>query len=147
MSKQKKKKHKKVEAELILESELIEPADAQPVVAAPADGNGRSKKRLERRRVVNEDLQLEIQTLRQTIHEMLNRYKLKVDAELVQLAEATSGNGVLEEKGHRLPTATAESMLKQIRDLEIKPAKGRAKDFQRVQELVGTLVEMLPSEK
>jgi hypothetical protein len=142
-----KKKHKKAEAELILENEAPESPSEPVVVAAPADGNGRTKKRMERRRVVNEDLQLEIQTLRQTVTEMLNRYKLKLDAELVQLAEATNGNGPLEQAQHRLPIATAEAMLKQIRDLEIKPAKGRAKDFQRVQELVGNLIEQLPSEK
>jgi hypothetical protein len=115
--------------------------------AAPADGNGRAQKRMERRRVVNEDLQLELATLRQTVDEMLNRYKIKLDAELVQLAEATSTNGTLDEGKRRLPTATAEAMLKQIRDLEIKPAKGRAKDFQRVQDLVGELIEKLPSAK
>jgi len=142
-----KKKHKKAEAALILESEVPESPSEPGVAAVPAAGNGRTKKRMERRRVVNEDLQLEIQTLRQTVTEMLNRYKLKLDAELVQLAEATSGNGPLEQAQQRLPIATAESMLKRIRDLEIKPAKGRAKDFQRVQELVGSLVEQLPSEK
>ena len=115
--------------------------------AAPADGNGRAQKRMERRRVVNEDLQLELATLRQTVDEMLDRYKIKLDAELVQLAEATSANGGLDEGKRRLPTATAEAMLKQIRDLEIKPAKGRAKDFQRVQDLVGELIEKLPSAK
>jgi hypothetical protein len=104
-------------------------------------------KAAERRRVVNEDLQLELSTLRQTVDEMLSRYKIKLDAELVQLAEATSANGALDDDKRRLPIATAESMLKQIRELEIKAAKGRAKDFQRVQDLVGDLMEQLPPGK
>lgn len=113
-----------------------------------ADANGRAQKRLERRRVVNEDLQHELAALRQTVDEMLDRYKLKLDAELVQLSDATSTNGAFEEgKKRRLPIATAEAMLKQIRELEIKPAKGRAKDFQRIQNLVGELIEKLPAAK
>lgn len=108
--------------------------------------NSRTQKRLERRRVVNEDLQFELTTLRQTVSEMLNRYQLKLDAELVQLAEATT-NGGADDGQHRLPITVAETMLKQIRGLEVKPAKGRAKDFQRVQELVGSLIEQLPSPK
>lgn len=112
-----------------------------------AEENGRKQKRTDRRRVVNEDLQLEIATLRETVNEMLNRYKLKLDAELVQLAEAAKGNGALDGPRRTLPIATAESMLKRIRSLEVKSSKGRAKDFQRVQDLVGDLIEQLPAEK
>lgn len=111
--------------------------------AVQADGNRRAQKRLERRRVLNEDLHLEIRTLRETVNEMLKRYQLKLDAELVQLAEAASGNG--NRAGRPLSIATAEAMLKQIRELDVKPAKGRAKDFQRVQDLVGDLIEQLPT--
>lgn len=114
---------------------------------AVAEENGRKQKRTDRRRVVNEDLQLEIATLRETVNEMLNRYKLKLDAELVQLAEAANGNGALDGTRRKLPIATAESMLKRIRSLEVKSGKGRAKDFQRVQDLVGDLIEQLPAEK
>lgn len=107
----------------------------------------RSKKRGERRRIVNEDLQLEITTLRQTMNEMLDRYRLKLDAALVQIADSTSGNGALGETPRQLPASVAEGMLKQIRALDIKPQKGRAKDLVRVQDLVGSLIEQLPGEK
>jgi len=107
----------------------------------------RAQKRTERRRVVNEDLQMEISTLRQNLNEMLDRYRLKLDAELIRIADASSGNGNLGEATRHLSAGVAESMLKQIRSLDIKPQKGRAKDLQRVQELVGNLVEQLPAEK
>jgi hypothetical protein len=38
-------------------------------------------------------------------------------------------------------------MLKLVRDLQIKPKKARAKDFQRLQDLVGGLMDELPPEK
>lgn len=106
----------------------------------------RAEKRSERRRVLNENLQLELTTLRQTLTEMIDRYKLKVDAELVQLVDATSGNGAAPAP-RQLPVGVAEAMLKEIRDLDIKAHKGRAKDFQRVQDLIGSLIERLPAEK
>lgn len=142
MTKQKKKKKEKQQA-----AEAAIAQDAAVLIDAPAPENGRSQKRAERRRVVNEDLQLELTTLRQTVNEMLSRFQLKLDAELVQLAEAASGNGAFDGERRRLPVATAEAMLEQIRGLEVKASKGRAKDFQRVQDLVGNLIEQLPAEK
>jgi hypothetical protein len=144
MKKEKKKSRKNAKKDVIA---VALPADTSVAPAAAAETNGRGRKRAERRRVVNEDLQLELATLRQNVDEMLARYKLKLDAELLQLADATSGNGTLDGGTGRLPIATAEAMLKQIRELEIKAVKGRAKDFQRVQDLVGNLIEQLPAAK
>jgi hypothetical protein len=141
----KSKKKQKVDAGEPAIEPRVDVAVSNDEGAVQADGNRRAQKRLERRRVLNEDLHLEIRTLRETVNEMLKRYQLKLDAELVQLAEATSGNGNRVETGRRLSIATAEAMLKQIRELDVKPAKGRAKDFQRVQDLVGDLIEQLPT--
>ena len=133
-----KKQKKKDKAEKTLTDNSVEAEVAK---------QARAQKRTERRRVINEDLQMEISTLRQNLNEMLDRYRLKLDAELIRIADASSGNGNLGEATPHLSAGVAESMLKQIRALDIKPQKGRAKDLQRVQELVGNLVEQLPAEK
>jgi hypothetical protein len=132
-------KHKKKDKQSKSDVDSEAVAETKPKVA-------RAEKRQERRRVVNEDLQLELSTLRQTLNEMIDRFKLKVDAELVQLADATSGNGA-GPAPRQLSVGVAEAMLKEIRALDVKAHKGRAKDFQRVQELVGSLIERLPAEK
>ena len=139
-----KKQHKRKES---ADSAALESTNGADLVTPPPADNGRGHKRAERRRVLNEDLRLEIQALRETVAEMLGHFKVKVDAELAQLAAAANRNDGDAASGKRLSASTVEDMLEQIRDLEIKPAKGRAKDFQRVQKLVDDLIEQLPSGK
>ena len=98
----------------------------------------------ERTRSANETLRAELDTLRVSLSAMVDSYKVKVDQELTQLADATNGNGS-DGTNSQLPVRVAESMLKDIRALDIKAHKGRAKDFPRVQELIDELIEQLPS--
>lgn len=119
----------------------------KPDTPKEVTNRARVQKRQERRRLVNEDLQMELTALRFTLNDIIERYKLKLDAELLQLSNAASGNGTLGESVTKLSVSVAEAMLKEIRALEIKPQKGRAKDLQRVQDLVADLIEKLPAEK
>ena len=119
----------------------------KPDTPKEATNRARVQKRQERRRLVNEDLQMELTALRFTLNDIIERYKLKLDADLLQLSNAASGNVTLGESVTKLSVSVAEAMLKEIRALEIKPQKGRAKDLQRVQDLVADLIEKLPAEK
>jgi hypothetical protein len=139
-----KKKKKKAKAA----GKVAEVSTGLTIDSGDADAKAaRAQKRDDRRRAVNQDLQMEIATLRQTLTEIIDRYRLKLDAELVQVADASGGNGALGEPPRQLSASVAASMLKQIRGLELKPQKGRAKDLQRVQALVDNLIEQLPAEK
>jgi hypothetical protein len=142
MSKTRKQPKRKESAD----SAALESTNGPDLVTTPPADNAPGHKRAERRRALNDDLRREIQALRETVAEMLGNFKLNVDAELAVLVAAVSGqNG--QEEGKWLSASTAEEMLEQIRELEIKPAKGRAKDLQRVQKLVDGLIEQLPSGK
>ena len=81
------------------------------------------------------ELKAEIDTLRTSVTEMVDRYKGKVDGDLALVSELND----------QLPPDVADAMLKDIRALDIKAHKGRAKDFQRVQDLIDGLVEQLPA--
>ena len=62
-----------------------------------------------------------------------------------QLRTAANGETPFDAKPHKLPIAVTQKMLKLIRQVEIKPRKGRSKDFQRLQDLVDDLTKELPA--
>lgn len=94
-----------------------------------------------------QELASEIDGLRGSLEEMVAAYKLKLDAELVQLSLAAHGQSEPDGKPHLLPVAAAENMLKRLRELDLKPQKGRAKDFQRLQAAVADIIEIVPERK
>lgn len=93
-------------------------------------------KRAEKKRAANEMLRLELETVRESMTDMLDRFKIKMDADLARLISASQAND--------LSVSSAEAMLKQLHGLKIKPAKGRAKDFERIEELTEDLLKRLP---
>ena len=99
----------------------------------------------EKRTRLQGDLAMEIDALRVSLAEMLDRYRFKIDGDLLQLSAAARGEVPLDGKPSRLPAAVTEKMLKSIRKAGIKPKKGRAKDFQRLQDLVEQLTDLLPA--
>lgn len=108
---------------------------------------GRTRKNDERRMQLGRELALEIDALRGALTEMLDGYRLKIDADLLQLSSAARGETPFDTKPHRLPLAATQKMLKRIREVQIKAKKGRPKDFQRLQRLVEDLNEQMPPEK
>jgi hypothetical protein len=107
----------------------------------------RRSKNEEKRTRLAADLVMEVDALRVSLAEMLDRYRFKIDGDLLQLSAAARGEAPLDGKPSRLAASASEKMLNLIRKTELKPKKGRAKDFQRLQELVEELTEHLPAEK
>ena len=117
------------------------PRAAPSVRLAPSADTLRARSR--RRIQLAQELVLEIQTLRRSLHDSLEQYELRMSA---QIAEVLRGlQGADEDAPPRAPAVkTSTAMLRAIRGTEVKPRKGRAKDLVRLQELVAQLTEMLP---
>jgi hypothetical protein len=118
---------------------------ARPKALSPEESNGKPKPPRAKARVQAEQLTAELDGLRASLNEMVDRYKLKLDAELIQIDEAVRGGPSYVGRSKPLPSRVTAAMLKRIKDLEIKPHKGRAKDLVRVQDLVVDLIELLPA--
>ena len=132
----------KVKAKKLKKSPRIESAFGD----APKKELRRSKNEEKRTRLAA-DLVMEVDALRVSLGEMLDRYRFKIDGDLLQLSAAARGDAPLDGKPSRLAASASEKMLNLIRKTELKPKKGRAKDFQRLEELVEELTEHLPDEK
>jgi len=93
---------------------------------------------------LGDELTMELDALRGSLSEMVERYRLRIDANVVQLAAAARGEAPYDGKGRKLPATVSRKMLAQVRALEIEPVKGRAKDFRRLQLLMKDLTKLLP---
>ena len=108
---------------------------------APSD-NGvapRKKKRDEQAEV----LTAELTQLRATLDEMIEHYRLRIGGEISELIDAVHGsNG----KPHAPPAKVTSAILQELHETPLKPQKGRAKEFVRLQQLVRRMNELLPPE-
>ncbi len=95
---------------------------------------------------IAQDLTLELEHLHHSLDEMVDRYRVRIGAQLVDLLQVAKGDDSLGEKPKALAAKPAKRMLDAIRGAELKPKKGRAKDFTRLQDLVAELTEALPRE-
>lgn len=132
MSKAKEKKESKAQSDVAASGTL-------------GQDNGRSEKRNEKRARVGEELARELDGLRETLAEMVEGYRFKVEGQLAELASLARGSSNAAGQPASLRLSAAEKMLSSIRKTELKPKKGRAKDFQRLETLVEELAALLPA--
>lgn len=119
---------------------------AEPKAPSPEAGNGKIRPpRATKARVQAEELTAELDALRSSLNEMVDRYKLKLEAELIQIDESVRGGPSYVGRLKPLPSRVIVAMMKRVKDLDIKPHKGRAKDLVRMQDLVADLMELLPA--
>lgn len=109
--------------------------------------NGRAEKRTEKRVRIGEELAQELDGLRETLSEMVEGYRFKVEGQLAELSAAARGASNAAGQPALLRVSAAEKMLGSIKKTELKPKKGRAKDFQRLETLVEELAALLPAPK
>lgn len=114
-----------------------------PEALSPEKSNG-SKRSRAKRRDQTEQLIEELNGLRASLNEMVDRYRLKLEAELIEIDESVRGEPSYLGRRRPLAARVATAMLRRIKALDIKPQKGRAKDLVRVQDLIGDLMELLP---
>ena len=118
---------------------------AEPKALSPEQANGKPRTTRAKPRAHAEQLTAELDGLRASLNEMVDRYKLKLGAELIQIDEAVRGGPSYVGRAKPLPGRVTAAMLKRVKALDIKPHKGRAKDLVRVQDLVADLIELLPA--
>jgi hypothetical protein len=88
----------------------------------------------------------ELNTLRATLDEMTEHFRLRAGAQISELLQTIEGDAAMGKKP-RLPAQVLEQLLEQIREVRIKPRKGRAKDFVRLQQALEDMVGVLPAER
>ena len=107
-----------------------------------ANGSRVSHKREELAR----DVATELKALRTALDEMVEHYRLRAGAQIDELLQAVEGKPALAERSALPAAALSQSMLELLKEARLKPRKGRAKDFARLQDLLEDLVELLPAE-
>ena len=122
-------------------------AGGEAEVAAAAAPTARGAKPAKRGDELRQSLVIELHTLRLQAQDAVEQYTLRVNAQLAEVLRLAEGEGAAGEKPRRLPAKLAAAMLAQLRDLKLKPKKGRAKDLVRIQELVEELVGQLPHQE
>ncbi len=102
---------------------------------AASEPRVRGKRRAELNARVVQDLE----ALRRSVDEMAEHYRVRVGGLIADLMQQIQGDETLAQDARPLPVKAAESVLEALRSTDIKPHKGRAKDFVRVQRLVRKL--------
>jgi hypothetical protein len=114
--------------------------------------NGQQPKRAKKRpkddgKLVAE-LTTQLEQLDASLNDMVDAYRLRIDAGILSLLKAARGDGLegasARVRAARITPQAAQKMIQLIAGVSLKPRKGRVKDFDRLQDLVEELVELLP---
>ena len=130
-----------------LAKSITDDGSPDAAMAKKAGQEKRAEKRKEKRERAGEELAQELEGLRETLSDMVESYRLKVEGQLAEIAAAARGTTRFGGDSTALRLSVAEKMLGRIRKMELKPKKGRAKDFQRLETLVEELAALLPAAK
>jgi hypothetical protein len=106
---------------------------------AASPGQAPRRRASNRRTEVNQEVAAELRALRAALDEMVDRYRLRVGGRLTDLILLLEGDASIGAAAKPLATRDAQAMLEELREASIKPAKGRAKDFRRLEALVEDL--------
>jgi hypothetical protein len=136
---QKKRKTKKPVA---VAAESVAPG-AEPSLDGPKHVR---RTRRKRRAEVNMQLLQELAALRNSVDEMVERYAIRVNGQISELMQLIQGDGEVGEAPNMLTLKTAQAMRDALNDVQLKPGKGRGKDFVRIQRLVSRLRTISPIE-
>ena len=92
-----------------------------------------------RRMEVNQEVVAELRALRAALDEMIEHYRLRVGGRITDLILLLEGDASIGAAAKPLATRDAQAILEALRDATLKPGKGRAKDFRRLESLVEEL--------
>jgi hypothetical protein len=108
-------------------------AKAGPGATAPAGEKNVAAALARRpsRKVAQDMLLLELRRLRAMFTEIAERYVANGEGEIAALVDAVEGKS--------LPAARIDRMLRILRDLSVKPRKGRRKDLARIEKIAAPL--------
>lgn len=106
----------------------------RPLKLAKVEPPAKSINDLQHRPVVEE-----LAFLRKTLRDLVAAYSDQIEGEITVLLAAVMTDA---ESKRKLPASRAHDlrdMISLLRNLEIKPAKGKRRDFKKIEELVGEL--------
>jgi hypothetical protein len=108
-------------------------------------GSNGSRKRAD----LAKEVASELKTLRASLDEMTEHYRLRSAAQIAELLQAVEGDSEVKvsARGKLPPVNVTQSQLELLKDARLKPRKGRAKDFARLHDLLEELVSLLPAER
>jgi hypothetical protein len=107
------------------------------------NGSNGSRKRTD----LAKEVATELKSLRSALDEMMEHYRLRAAAQINELLQAVEGEATVNGSAAKLPAATvSQRQLELLREAKLKPQKGRAKDFARLDDLLEELVALLPAE-
>jgi hypothetical protein len=111
------------------------------VPTAEAEAKRAERGKRGRRMETLREVVVEVEALRPLLREVVEQYELRIAAQLAEVLRALHGESAAFAQPPSIRTTSA--MLRAIRQVEIKPARGRAKDLVRLHELVAELTELL----
>lgn len=115
-----------------------------PKKKSPAAKLKAERKKLQKREDLCAELVQEISLLRDHLATTGQTYVARMDGAIASILCAFDGHGIPGEP-ERLPTARVQaSMLLALRNLKLKPEKGRLKDLGRIQEVADLLSRLMP---
>jgi hypothetical protein len=112
------------------------PAAAAEGADAPPDARTKRRQASTRRAERNAELVTTAHELRAALRTMMERYELRVGGQLAELVQRVEGDPAGGIPARPLTTRRAEAMLARLRAARLKPRKGRAKDFARLEAVV-----------
>ncbi|MEX1183966.1 MAG: hypothetical protein WEF86_12090 [Gemmatimonadota bacterium] len=89
----------------------------------------------------------ELESLLGSMDTMLEAYRLRVGGRLAELLHDLHGDPSMGKPAQPFTIRTADQMLAFIGALELKPHKGRPKDFSKLQRLAEELDQLVPPER
>jgi hypothetical protein len=110
--------------------------------AARRSGRGASGRRHE----LNQRVLAELRNLRVQLDQLVERFELRMGAQLNELIARIEGDPSLGQEPRLLTVRTAEAMLDAVAGGEIRPKKARPKDFVRLEGVVRELGDLAPDE-
>jgi hypothetical protein len=99
-----------------------------------------------KRAALNRELLGEVRRMQADMHEMLERYEMRVGGALNELVVHLEGDTSLGQPPRPPTIRVAQAMLDEIREVKIRPRKARSRDLTRLEKLVGKLGEMTAEE-
>lgn len=127
-------------------------AGAKKPGAARGKGGGKARagdpaakaKKLKKQEELRADIARELAHLRESLETASKAVAARLDAEIVGLLDAFEGKGIPGEPV-RLPPARVQAlMLSALKELRVKPEKGRLKDLGRMGDLADRLQRLMP---
>ncbi len=94
---------------------------------------------------VTGELIQELHALRSAIDVIIDHYVMNVKARVEEMLRTLEGKDIIGEDQPNPDTKTIEKMLVKIRDLKVKPKKGRLKDLKRIEALLEELSRLFPA--